>query len=225
MRTTIDTNPKFKDTELEAAKVKVFTDDEMKAMMNHFDIHHQFFMPIRLAYRTGMRVGECLALTWENVDMENRMVYVRSTLADKIKGKRLLVPPKSKKSVRDISFDAELFMALKAEKAHQAESKLRYGKFYTKSNFVCTHENGVPVSSNDMRYFGYYCKNVLKTDKSFHCLRHTHATLLLENGAPLEYVSKRLGHSGLSITADTYIHVTDKMNEQAVDILDSAFVK
>jgi integrase len=215
--------PKFKKTELETAKV--FTDNEMKELLNHFDIRHQFFIPIRIAYRTGMRMGECLALTWDNIDMENRVIHVRYTLADKVKGQRTIVPPKSQNSVRDISFDDELFKALKTKKIHQSESKLKYGEFYTQTPFVCTHENGTPVSSDDMRYFGYYCRTILKTDKSFHCLRHTHATALLENGATLEYVSKRLGHSTLSITANTYIHVTDKMNEHAVDILNKAFVK
>lgn len=215
--------PKFKKTELEVAKV--FTEEELRQMFARFDIDHQFYMPIRLAYRTGMRMGECLALTWDNIDMDNKVIHVRYTLADKVKGIREITPPKSQKSIRDISFDDELFRALKSQKIHQSESKLKYGRFYTKTDFVCTHENGKPVSSDDMRYFGQYCKKVLESDKSFHCLRHTHATALLENGAPLEYVSKRLGHASLSITANTYIHVTDKMNANAVDILNTAFVK
>jgi len=66
--------------------------------------------------------------------MDNKVIHVRYTFADKVKGIR---------------------------KIHQSESKLKYGKFYTKTDFVCTHENGKPVSSDDMRYFGQYCKKVL----------------------------------------------------------------
>lgn len=215
--------PKFKSTELE--QVKIFTREEMDSILTRFDINHQFYIPIRIAYRTGMRLGECLALTWENVDLENKVIHVRHTLTDKVKGQRSITPPKSQKSVRDISFDDELLKSFKTHKIRQSESKLKYGQFYTKTEFVCTHENGIPLSSDDMRYFGQYCKKTLNTNKSFHSLRHTHATTLLENGAPLEYVSKRLGHSTLVLTANTYIHVTDKMNESAVEILNNAFVK
>ncbi|MBP2631562.1 MAG: integrase [Firmicutes bacterium] len=76
-----------------------------------------------------------------------------------------------------------------------------------------------------MRYFGMYCRKILQSDKSFHSFRHTHTTALLENGATLEYVSKRLGHSSLSITADTCIHITERMNSQAISILSNALVK
>jgi len=51
--------PKFKKTELEIAKV--FTEEELRQMFNRFDMDHQFYTPIRLAYHTGMRLGECLA--------------------------------------------------------------------------------------------------------------------------------------------------------------------
>ncbi|HFM5418341.1 TPA: tyrosine-type recombinase/integrase, partial [Enterococcus faecium] len=55
----------------------------------------------------------------------------------------------------------------------------------------------------------------------FHSLRHTHATLLLENGAKMKEISERLGHSRISITMDTYSHVTDKMRNETVDIMEN----
>ncbi len=56
---------------------------------------------------------------------------------------------------------------------------------------------------------------------NFHSLRHTHATLLLENGAKMKEISERLGHSRISITMDTYSHVTDKMRNETVDIMEN----
>lgn len=212
--------------EKEKNKVKIFSDVEMQSILQNFELGHVFYLPIRLSYRTGMRIGECLALRWQNVDLENKVIYVQHTLNDKSKGIRKLVPPKSKNSIRQLPFDDELLKAIKAYKAWQAANKLKYGAFYVPSDdFVCTQENGTPLISNDMRYFGMYCRKILQSDKSFHSLRHTHATALLENGATLEYVSKRLGHSSLSITADTYIHITERMNTQAIDILSNALVK
>jgi len=55
----------------------------------------------------------------------------------------------------------------------------------------------------------------------FHSLRHTHATMLLESGANIKDIQKRLGHSKLSTTMDTYSHVTDKMESETVNILES----
>ncbi|WP_330369325.1 tyrosine-type recombinase/integrase [Metaclostridioides mangenotii] len=55
----------------------------------------------------------------------------------------------------------------------------------------------------------------------FHSLRHTHATMLLESGANIKDIQKRLGHSKLSTTMDTYSHVTDKMESVTVNILES----
>lgn len=60
----------------------------------------------------------------------------------------------------------------------------------------------------------------LNINFNFHCLRHTHATLLLENGANVKYIQRRLGHSQLSTTMDTYSHVTSKMESETIDILE-----
>lgn len=63
--------------------------------------------------------------------------------------------------------------------------------------------------------------NALSLSFNFHSLRHTHATLLLENGAKMKEISERLGHSRISITMDTYSHVTDKMRNETVDIMEN----
>ncbi|HBG1252637.1 TPA: site-specific integrase [Clostridioides difficile] len=81
------------------------------------------------------------------------------------------------------------------------------------------------TSIRDIR-IGDTLSKVLKEEKlnldfNFHCLRHTHATLLLENGANIKYIQQRLGHSQLSTTMDTYSHVTSKMESETIDILEN----
>ncbi|WP_232365231.1 tyrosine-type recombinase/integrase [Lentilactobacillus fungorum] len=69
----------------------------------------------------------------------------------------------------------------------------------------------------------YYCTEIQKKlgfPFSFHSLRHTHATMLLENGAKMKEVRHRLGHAKITTTMDTYSHVTRKMQNQTVNIFE-----
>lgn len=100
------------------------------------------------------------------------------------------------------------------------ESKLRYGKYYMDSNFVCTKENGHPVTPNSVKYSCTRIQKQLGFPFNFHSLRHTHATMLLENGANIKEIQARLGHSRISTTMDTYSHVTHKMKQEIVDIFE-----
>ena len=94
-----------------------------------------------------------------------------------------------------------------------------YGKLYIDSNAVCTKEDGGLVTPSVVKWNTRRISNALSLSFNFHSLRHTHATLLLENGAKMKEISERLGHSRISITMDTYSHVTDKMRNQTVDIM------
>lgn len=80
-------------------------------------------------------------------------------------------------------------------------------------------QSTIIITSNDMRYFCMYCKKKFNSG-SFHSLQHTHATMLLENGLDIEYVSKRLGHSSIVITVKTYSNITKKKHDKAVKVLD-----
>lgn len=89
-----------------------------------------------------------------------------------------------------------------------------------KVQFVCTKEDGGLVTSETIRYCSRVINYELMIQFNFHALRHTHATLLIENGANMKDVQKRLGHSRLSTTMDTYTHVTEKMSKNTVDIFE-----
>ncbi len=76
-----------------------------------------------------------------------------------------------------------------------------------------------------MKYLSRVVNYELGINFNFHSLRHTHATMLLESGANLKDIQKRLGHSKLSTTLDTYSHVTNKMKNDTVNILEKAINK
>lgn len=194
----------------------VFNPAQLAAIFEKFPPGHQFYMPVALAYHTGMRLGECLALTWQDIDMDNREIYIHATV---IGAGEIQPIPKSKHSIRTIPFGQKLYKILKAEKARQAANKLKYGKHYAKGDLVCSWPDGSILRPDDLRHFGQFCKRELGAG-SFHSLRHTHATMLLEGGASLEIVSKRLGHSSLYITAQIYSHILDRRKSNTVQLLD-----
>lgn len=204
--------------------IPVFTDEQMNILLANFAYPHQFFIPIVLAYHTGMRLGECLALKWDNVDLEHNKISIVATLSDHNK-KRLLTTPKTERSIRTIVIDDNLVEYLKTHQNAQIANKANYRNLYCNSDFVCTFKSGEPLSSDSMRYFGLYCKKTFGKDSnlSFHSLRHTHATKLLSDGIDLTYISKRLGHTNISTTANIYTHITDDVNKKVFDRLNNIF--
>ena len=106
-------------------------------------------------------------------------------------------------------------------KLDQMKNRMKFGKFYSNSGLVCTVASGQMLLPNDFRYFNMWCKDKLGHG-SFHVLRHTFATNLLEAGASLEMVSKTLGHASLNLTATTYSHVLDTRRNQLASLMDEA---
>ena len=198
-------------------KTHVFSEAELKIIFRRFPADHQCGLPVLLAYHTGMRLGECLALSWRDVDMKEGMLHVHATLV----GDTVQPMPKTSASVRDIPFGAKLHSILKAAHRRQSQNRLRYGPAYTQTenDSVCVWTDGRQVDSDAMRYFGKFCRETFGAG-SFHSIRHTHATMLLEAGEELELVSKRLGHASMNTTSAIYSHVLDKRIKKTVALLD-----
>lgn len=95
---------------------------------------------------------------------------------------------------------------------------MKYGKWYHDSNAVCTKEDGELVTPSSVKSHTRRISKTLSISFNFHSLRHTHATMLLEDGVKPKIVQERLGHSRISTTMDKYVHVTKKMRNEAVDI-------
>lgn len=213
--------PKYDEKIKETSDLKIISYDNFNKILNRFPFGSSFYIPLQIAFHTGMRGGEITALKWENVDLENKIISVNYTLVSKGKGRFELGTPKTKSSYRKIDIGDTLVAILKKHNIYQKENKLRYGTYYTDSDFVCTKENGELVTTDSLKYLSRVVNYELKIPFNFHSLRHTHATMLIENGAHIKTVQKRLGHSKLSTTMDTYAHVTEKMKTEAVDILEN----
>lgn len=178
---------------------------------------------------TGLRIGEVLALTWNDIDLEKREIVVSKTLYEKSadEGGFEFAPPKTEDSNRMVSFNQDLVEELKRMKVQYNKEKL-IGLRDLKSEFrnlVFTGRSQQPVRAVTIGavfnkiFKAYGIEGVSGT----HILRHTHITMLVESGADLPYIMERVGHSNINITLEIYTHVTKKMQQQSDDKFNDYF--
>lgn len=129
---------------------------------------------------------------------------------------------KTVSSERQIMLGASIVNILKKHCIWLKKNKLKYGIYYIESNHVCVKECGSIITPSVIKYNTRKLQEKIGVDFNFHSLRHTHATILMENGAKVKDIQARLGHSRSSITIDTYSHLTQKMQDETIDIFEQA---
>ena len=150
-----------------------------------------------------MRIGEILALKWEDVNFEQEFLMVRRTVSHCQNGVREICAPKTKASTRRIDLDkATMQMLLSVDRT---------------GDFVFCKKDGTILSRGVIcQSFKRLCKTADVSYKSFHTLRHTHASVLLAANVHPKIVQERLGHAKISTTVDTYSHLIPGMQKVAV---------
>lgn len=208
--------PKYEEKKKDKKDLKILTLEDFKRIIERFPEGSTFYIPVQIGFHTGMRAAEVCGLTWDCVDLKNKIIKVEKILIKKNR-EWVFGTPKTRSSQREILIGDTLVEILKKHRKRQMENKLKYGRYYTDSNFVCTKENGELVTTDALKYLSRVVNYELGINFNFHSLRHTHATMLLEAGANIKDVQERLGHSKISTTMDTYSHVTEKLKQDSVD--------
>ena len=177
-----------------------------------------------LAITTGARHGELLALHWDDVDLEQGVIYIRRTMS-RVGGYGYVESdPKTKSSRRRITLPSTAVEALKAHRIKQNEDKLLRGEKWVERGLVFTSINGGYLSAATvLRWFRVILAAAGLPHIRFHDLRHSSATILLTMGVHPKIVQERLGHSNIAMTLDIYSHVLPSMQKDAADKIDDVF--
>lgn len=203
--------------------LKIISLDDYTKILERFPYKSNMYIPLQIAFNTGMRASEVMSLTWDCVDLKNGTIRVEKILYRNDFKQWVFGPPKTNSSIRIIKIGATLLNILKRHAEDQEGNRKKYGQYYIKHDFdfVCLKENGELLTVDSLKYLSRVVNYELNIDFKFHSLRHTHATMLLESGANIKDIQARLGHSKLATTMDTYSHVTKKMSEDSVNIFES----
>ena len=170
---------------------------------------------------TGMRRGEALGLQWEDLDLEAGRLSIKRTLIQIANYSKdgtdwTLGAPKTRSGYRQVELDPRTVAVLRAHRARQAEERLRLGGDYLTNEFVFTRHDGRPLHPKLVsQQFRRLVRRLELPTLSVHGLRHTWATLALQAGVHPKVVQERLGHAQISVTLDTYSHVTPAMDREA----------
>ncbi|MDO8750671.1 MAG: site-specific integrase [Dehalococcoidia bacterium] len=180
----------------------------------------------KVALRTGLRRSEILALKWDSVDLEKRTLRVVAGLHRLPQQGMVLLPTKTAKSRRQISFSQEVVDILRSIRGSQLVSQATLGPAWNSTGYVFTRPDGRCLDPEAAtRAFTAMARSIGRSDLHFHSLRHTHASLMLAAGVHPKVVSERLGHSSISVTMDIYSHVLPGLQEDAVDRLEKLLAR
>ena len=204
-------------------EVRFLSSTEMDALMEELS-GSRFWSVAQLILQTGLRRGEALALSWDEVDFNNQQLHVRFTLD--AKGRR--GTPKTARSIRTLDLNTKAIALLRGLKKAQNESRLQLGHLYGGCDWnpVFSTEDG---KASQPRVFLRAVQNAAErcnlnllgqTDRvGVHTLRHFVASKLLANGVEMMVVSRILGHESIKTTVDIYGHLQDNQRKQALSSL------
>lgn len=226
----LDKNPaeglKLKKRESEDEERRVLTREEQR-IFKEYAKNTLYYNAYCLVLETGLRVGEIGGLRWEDIDLKNKILYVKRTmLQDAKKGGFYYGTPKTRLSKRKVPLTEEAISLLDQQKILQRKLKAKSSTWHSEwDGLVFTTNNGNPVGASTFRTMMIRIVNNINMDRKcesnngeyntfehtyMHSLRHTFATRCIENGVQPKTLQAILGHSTLGVTMDLYVHVTDE---------------
>ena len=207
----------------EKQQIKFLDKQELKQFLSYLDTldqsRYQNLFDVVLyktLLATGCRIGEVLALEWSDIDLDKGMISINKTLNRQNKTNA----PKSNAGCRDVSIDKATVLMLKHYKNRQQIQAWELGRSEKVVFSVFVSEYASQPSLR--RRLERHLKNAGVPYVAFHGLRHTHATIMLNAGIQPKDLQYRLGHSDISMTLNTYVHVTEEGIKNSADFFESA---
>lgn len=204
-------------------KLKLYTKEQLELFLSEISkeqnpyLKNRDYTLFRLLAFSGCRIGEILALTWDNINFKTNEMSIKKTVARSDKY-YISETPKTKKSNRIIYLDEKTIKQLKFWKLEQRKYLFQLG--FTKANFLFTNdENNFTINQAVAERYNIYRERAGLPYIGLHGFRHTHASMLYEAGADHKEVQERMGHANIKTTMDTYTHITNSKKEETTQKL------
>ena len=214
--------------DLEKTEKKFLEEDELKRLLDElYRISSTYRLGLLAEFMSynGCRIGEAIAIKQENIDFDNKIVNIHGTL-DKTVGysKGVKTTTKTAASFRTVSLSNREIEILKEFISINELSK-NTRKTFNDLGFIFVTKNGIPIQNNSfnlaIQKANKRLKNPIDKHLTSHIFRHTLVSRLAENNVPLKAIMARVGHSDSRTTNKIYTHVTKKMDDNILDLLDS----
>ena len=206
-------------------------------LMDRENVDLKFKAAVTLALASGCRLGELAGLAWSHVNFDNNTIYIENeaqylnkidrakilkkypnTHLDLLDRNIIIKPPKTKRSKRLIPINPDAMEVLKEYKHYQKLMKMELGSQWKDTDWVFKEETGDLMHPLTItKWFTKFRRKHNLPELTFHGLRHSHGSILLENGEDIATVSKRLGHSSTDTTGRVYLHSSDTVSRRAAD--------
>jgi len=184
------------------AKIRVLTPSEINAFLEKVE-GQKYQTLFKLAIMSGARQGELIGLKWSDIDWKNNQIHIKRTFNN-----QQWFDVKTSTSNRRIDLGPSMMADLKKWKLASNPNKL---------DLVFPNEAGGPINHNNLtaRYFFPALTKAEIEKIRFHDLRHTYASLLIEQGENIKYIQSQLGHSSPTVTLNVYAHLMKPVNQES----------
>lgn len=216
--------------EAKEAKIVIWSDDEIQTIFGNFDKADRRFrlrFLLVLAYHTGCRIGELLALTRDDISIDGNKgtLTINKQLGETVSydddGNVItgygLKPPKSDKSVRTIPLNSTVIEEYKRHQEWQKADMAHNG--YITQYLFTTQSGTLYYQRNIRRALKRYYDSIGIEEKGIHTFRHSFGSALCRNGVPIQVASSLLGHESIETTAKYYVNVDDDEKARAIETL------
>ena len=185
----------------------------------------RYYVPTMAALFSGLRIGEVLALRWGRVDLEGRVIKVHESLEVTKKYGLRFKSPKTKAGRREVTLPDILVDALREYRKARLELRMKLGAGKLQNDdLLFTDIEGAPLHPNHYGTNWSACaENNGFPGITFHALRHTHVSQLIDQNVDIVTISKRIGHSSPEITLRTYAHLFRKDDGKAAAAINATF--
>lgn len=225
----IESNPceNIKLPSLKHKEIEVYNVEETKELFERLENEQWHWqLIVKIAALTGARQGEIVALENKHLDFNNKTIAIEQSLSN-VAGQGLILKGTKTGNKRTItvpdSLMIELYEYVKEKKRQLFE--VQNMREWEEHTFLFSNEFGKPLRPDTVSqwWLRFMDKNSNLKRIRFHDLRHTSATLLLQQGVHAKVIQKRLGHSKVTFTLDVYSHVLEEMDRTASNVLDDLF--